>query len=223
MMKLSKLALAFAAIAALTAFVGVSAASAAQYKSSSSPVNLSGSQNSNQVWTIDGQSATCTSATFAKNGLGTPANEVTGVAASYSNCTTFGFGGGSANMGTCTYNFDTPNAGLTANSDIACTNNTGGNKTEEGGSGPIILVMMVLGGECIVQIASQKDKGTLTFVNDNPVTGDVLVKAGFSGLTAVKTVDNGFCPLSGTGTVNNVTYSGEFGLTGPAGVNLEVG
>ncbi|HEU5253576.1 MAG TPA: hypothetical protein VFU16_09665 [Solirubrobacterales bacterium] len=220
---MTKLVLAITAITALTAFAGVSAASAAQYKSSSSPVNLTGSQASKQVWTVDGQSASCTEATFTKNGLATPANEVLGVVPSYSSCTTFGFGGGSVNMGTCTYNFDTPNAGLTANSDIACGSNTGGNGTIESGNGPIILIMMVFGGECVVQIASQKDKGTLTFVNNSPVTGDILVKAAFSGLTAVKTVDNGFCPLSGTGTVNNVTYSGEFGVTGPAGVNLEVG
>lgn len=221
-MKSTKLALALAALAALAAFAGASAASAAQYKSSSSPVNLSGSQAGNQVFNIQGQNVSCTSATFTRNELATPANEVSKVVPTYGNCTTFGFAG-SVNMASCAYNFDTPNAGLTANLDLVCTNNATGSGTPVSGAGGVVIIMMVPGGECEVHMVSQNEKGTLTFVNENPVAGDVLVQASVSGLTAQITADNGFCPLTGPGTVNNATYSGEFSLTGPLGVNFEVG
>lgn len=220
-MKLIKLAPALVAVLAISALTA-SAASAAQYKSSSSPVNLSGSQTSNHVFTIEGQNVSCTSATFAKNGLTTPANEVAKVVPIYSNCTTFGFAG-SVNMASCNYNFDTPNAGLTANLDLICSNNSVGSGTPVSGAGGVTIIMMVPGGECEVHMVSQNNKGTLTFVNNNPAAGDVLVKAAVTGLTMQITADNGLCPLSGPGTVNNATYSGEFALTGPLGVNVEVG
>ena len=219
-MNLTKLALALAAIAALTAFVGVSAASAADYTSSSSPVNLSGNQNTTHKFNVDGSNVSCTSATFTRNGLSTPANEVQGVVATYGNCTAFGFAA-TVNMGTCTYNFDTPNFFNNANIDVACTSNANitGNATNNGDAR---IVTNVLGSECEVHVESQNNKGTLTFENNQPSAGDVLAKAAVTGLTAEKTKDNKLCPLSGIGTVNNSTYNGNTGITGDSSITLEV-
>ena len=219
-MNLTKLALALAAIAALTAFVGVSSASALQYKSSSSPVNLSGNQTNTHKFNVDGSNVSCTSATFSRNGLATPANEVSKYVASYNNCTAFGFAA-SVNMGTCTYNLDTPNASLEANADLACTSNANvtGNATNNGDAR---ILTNVFGSECEVHVESQNNKGTITIINNFPGPGQVTTIIHTNNLTAEKSKDNGLCPLSGTGTVNNATYNGDTAVSGQAGVNYEV-
>lgn len=226
-MKLTKLALALAAVLAMAALMA-SAASALQYKSGATPVNISGAQSNTHTFAVDGQNVTCTNATFNKNGLATPANEVPGVVAAYGNCTVFGLSG-SVNMGTCTFNFDNPNAGLNSTFDIACTSNANvnGNATNNGDmrivaqlnnpndpNNPFLL--------CEVHIESQNNLGTLTFMNDTPLAGRVRVGAGVSNLTAQKTLDGLACPLSGANTVNNATFNGNTDLAGGGGVNLEV-
>ena len=221
MKHLKTLGLVAMAIAALTAFVGVSAASAAQYKASSSPANLTGNQTNTHKFNVDGSNVSCTGATFTRNGLGTAENEVSLVVASYNNCTAFGFAA-TVNMGTCTYNFDTPNAGLTANVDIACTSNANvtGNATNNGDAR---VLTNVFGSECEVHVESQANKTGLSFKNVTEGTDkNVTVNSAVNALTAEKTKDNGLCPLSGTGVTNNATYNGETAVSGQAGVNIEV-
>ena len=220
-MKLAKPALALAAIAALTALVGVSAASAAQYKSSASPVSLSGNQNNTIVFSIHGQNLSCTSVILTRNGLATPANEVSGVVVSFSGCTAFGFAA-AINMGTCTFNFDTPNAGLTATTDVVCTSNANvtGNATNNGDAR---ILTNVFGSVCEVHLESQNNKGTITFVNNNPVAGDFLVMFALNSLTAEVTQDNGLCPLSGTGVTNTATLNGSMGVTGDGATTVSIG
>lgn len=225
-MKWTKIAL--VALTALTAFAPVPTASAVQYKSSATPVDLSGNQNTQNVFSVDFQNVSCTSATFTRKGLATPANEISAVAASYNGCTAFGFAA-NVTMGTCTYNFDQPDINIIANVDIACTNNANvnGNATNNGDAR---INASVFGSECEVHIESQNNRGRLDIANDNPVAGDFLLRVsinpgnngGVNALTAERTKDVGLCPLSGVGVQNTATYNGNVGVTGNGAINLEV-
>ncbi|HEU5253581.1 MAG TPA: hypothetical protein VFU16_09690 [Solirubrobacterales bacterium] len=219
-MKLTKLTLALVAVLAMSAMMA--SAASANYQSSSSPVDLFGSQNGKHAFKVDGQAVECNVANFTRNGLTTPANTVTTVVASYSNCTAFGFASASVNMGTCTYRFDATTGASppASNISIVCTNNSNVNSLPN--NGDIRVFSSVFGSECEVHVESQNLKGTLSFLNNTPVAGDVRVVAAVTGLVAEVTKDNGLCPLSGTGVTNNSTYNGNTDVTGNGAITLTV-
>lgn len=210
MKHLKTLGLVAVAIAALTAFVGVSSASAAQFKSSSSPVMLFGEDTGNHVFKVDGQSVTCKKAVFEKASLATPANVVTGVTAAYNECTAFGFAGATVNMGNCTYEFQQPNATLNGKVAFRCT------------SGTAKVFSSVFGSECEVTIGEASNTSLSNVSYANNATG-VTITAGVTGITANKIKDNGLCPLSGTGSTANATYEGPTNVNGTGGINVSVG
>lgn len=213
MKHLKTLGLVAVAIAALAAFVGVSSASAAQFKSTSSPVMLFGQDTGNHVFKVDNQSVTCTNAVFEKTSLTTPANTVPGVTAAYNGCTAFGFAGASVKMNNCTYEFLTPPNANEGNVAVRC------------GATPATVNASVFGSECSVSIgeSGNTNLSKLLYTNNSPTAGKVLVEANVTGITVKKNVDNGLCPLSGTGTVTNGNYNGPTPVEGTSGIGVSVG
>lgn len=203
-----------ALIAASAALFSASSASAAQFLSTSSPVTLYGQDSGNHVFTVDGQAVTCTSASFEKTALATPANTIWGVSAAYSNCTAFGFYPATVNMGNCTYELLQPNSTLEGNVSLRCNVN------------PITIKVTSFGGtECRVTIGEfgNTNLSKISYANHNPTAGKVLATATVTNIMVTKLTDNFLCPLSGVGTVNNGTYNGPTPVEGAGGVVLWVG
>lgn len=213
MKHLKTLGLVAVAIAALTAFVGVSSASAAQFTSTSSPVMLFGEDNGKHVFKVDGQSVTCNVGKFEKASLTTPANVIPGVTAAYSSCTAFGFAGATVNMGNCTYEFLQPNASFEGNVAFRCNS-----------SGKATVFSSVFGSECEVTIgeASNTNLSKVTYKNLANSPTKVEMTAAVTGITANKVKDNGLCPLSGTGSTSNATYEGPTVVEGTSGIGISV-
>lgn len=218
-MKLTKFALAVVAMMALSALTA-SASSAELYRSTSSPMNLNGSQFPQHEFTIVGQNVYCVGAHFNRNALATPTSELSGVVASYTSCNAFGFANATVNMGTCTYSFDTP-VELTSTVDIICSSNANveGNATN---NGDIRIFATVFGSECEVHIQNQWNRAFAFWHNNNPTWGDVHVDTELIFIAAEVTKDNGLCPLSGKGVTNNGTYSGGTDLNGGESVGFEI-
>lgn len=202
-MKLTKIVIALAAMLAMSAVL-VSAASAAQYKSNKSPVMLHGAQVEQHVFTVDGQKTTCNVAEFNKASQATPTNEISGVVATYNNCSAFGFAGATVNMGNCTYTFKQPNA-LEGN----ITWTIGFGFFCSGGT-PMTIKSSVFGSECEVTIGQTGNENLFHIVlhlNFNPWPR-IRFTFTLTPIRVTKIKDNGLCPLGGTGVVNNGTYNG---------------
>lgn len=210
-MKLKRIGVVLVGVLAVFA-LSASAASAAQFKSNSSPVMTFGQDSGNHVFKVDGQAVACNSAVFEKASLATPANTVPGITAAYSNCTMFGFAGATVNFGNCTIEILTPNATLNANVALRC------------GASPVTANVSVFGSECSVSIGESGNTNLsgVSDANNNPSAGKVLVTANISGITVKKNKDNGLCPLSGAGTVTNGTYTGPTPVEGTSGVGISV-
>lgn len=213
-MNLTKISLGLAVMLALS-LAAVPTASAAQFKSSSSPVSLHGEANTTaHVFKIDGQAAEC-NGNFSKSSLSTPANTIPGISASYSGCKAFGFLG-TLNMGGCTYEYLQPNATLNGNMAIRCGN--------PNNAFLITIFASAFGSECEVKIGETNNTNLskITYANNNPFTGEVLATAAVTGLTATKTKDNGLCPLSGTGSTSAATFEGPTRWWGTLGITFSV-
>jgi hypothetical protein len=182
------------------------------FQAGKSPVMLFGEASGNHTFTVDGQSVTCTSAVFEKASLATPANTIPGVTASYNGCSAFGFSGAAVKMNNCTFEFLTPNTGLNGNIALRC------------GATPATVNVSVFGSECSVSFgeSGNTNLSKLTYKNNNPSAGKVLVTAAVNGITATKNKDNGLCPLSGTGTVTNATYNGPVPVQGTSGIAISI-
>lgn len=152
-----------------------------------------------------------------------PANEIPKLKPIYNGCTAFGLEA-TVSMGSCTYNFDTPNATYVATVDVVCTSNANVNGNTLPNTGDVRIRASVLGQTCEVHIESQNNKSNVTFEDDNPEPGKVRVVAALTGITAEKVTDNGLCPLNNVGTVNNATYNGLTDLIGTEKelINIEV-
>lgn len=212
------LGLAVLAIAALTALVGVSSASAAQYKSNSSPVMLFGEQEGTHVFKVQGQSVTCKKAVFEKASLATPANTVPGVTASYNECTAFGFAGATVNMGNCTYELQQPgnenatNKDFTANVGIRCS-----------GASNINVSSSVFGSECKASIHETSNTLLPHLLIKNGPGAQVNINITVTSITVTVTIDNGLCPLKGVGTTTESSYEGKLPVGGTGGIGVSVG
>lgn len=227
-MKWTKLALACAAVLALSAATA-SVASAKTYNANAANVMLFGTQtfSTKHVLSVDGQNLECTNVNMEVANVASGANVVNPIVATYNGCTIFGFNG-NVNVGTCAFTFGEPNITDNVNAPnvpmaemgINCGNN--GDVNNLPNTGDLRLYSTVFGSECEVHIDSQPDRTTVSFTNSTPNTGKVRVHFAVNGLTATKNKDNGLCPLSGLGTTNNVTYKGSSDFEGTSGVGFGV-
>jgi hypothetical protein len=216
---MTRIGIALAAVLAIMTLT-TSVTTAAEFKSSSSPVMLFGGDSGNHRFTVDGQAVTCNGAAFEKGSLTTPANTVRDVNASYNSCTAFGFAGATVNMGSCTYEFLQPSKINTnefkGNVALGCAIETFPNVFIET---PITIKSSVFGSTCEVLIHESGNTNLSSLRYENHA-GDITVIAEVSGISVKKTVDNGLCPLSGTGTVSNGTYNGPTTGSATSGINF---
>lgn len=206
-MKLTKIAIALGAVLAMAAVVA-SGVSARMLKSNAgvNTVSLAGEDTAKtHKLTIDGQNVTCESSKFMTGTINLPASTIT-TNAVYNNCTAFGFAGAKVNMGNCHYRINTPTKlaedSYTASMDVICNGTTGG-------ANVMNIFSAVFGSECEVTIGAQAGKNHIIILNETAnVPKDLTLNITLEGLTATKNVDNGLCPLSGTGITNNVAHNG---------------
>ncbi|HEU5252970.1 MAG TPA: hypothetical protein VFU16_06570 [Solirubrobacterales bacterium] len=202
-MKLTKIAIALVAVLAMSAVVASGASAEFQLESNQENVQLVAEDNGAHVFTVDGQNVTCKKAEFESGIIKTPANTISGVNAKYSNCTAFGFAGATVNMGNCHYDFTTPEQinshEYTSKAMILCT-----------GANNINVNSSVFGSECSVSIGQNTKNENLSHViihNTTNTPKDLTLTITINEIQVTKNKDNGLCPLSGTGTVNNGSYN----------------
>lgn len=212
-MRLTKIAIVLAAVLAMSTGL-TSGASAHTLKSNVSTVSLSGTDTVNNVFTVDGQKVTCSEAKFATGSMAVPANQIT-MNTVHTGCTAFGFAGATVNMGNCHTRFTTPDHfntnEHTSYVDIVCKDTTGQN----GGANVINVKSSVFGSTCSVSIGEKTEIAHAWFIR--VLNKQFRLWMTLSNITATKNEDNGLCPLSGTGTVNNATYNGEVILSDNGG------
>lgn len=209
MKHLKTLGLVALAIMALTAFAGVSSASAAQFKATSSPVMLFGQVNYEEdVIGIDGERFSC-KAVFENSSLATPANALT-VSVLFSECHN-AFFGWNINMGNCAFEFLQPNAELHGNLAIRCS-----------GAANMTMKSFIFGSECEVSIG-ESGNTNLPSISYSNVSGKISMSIGVNGITANKLKDNLICPLSSTGETKNMSFNGPLTLEGTSGIGISVG
>ncbi|HEU5252885.1 MAG TPA: hypothetical protein VFU16_06130 [Solirubrobacterales bacterium] len=207
-MKLTKFAIALVAVLALSALVA-SAASANQLTSpGNNSVSLTAIDTGNFVYSVDGQNVTCTESHYATGAMAVPANAIT-MNAVYTGCTSFGFAGSTVNMGNCHYGFTTPEKintdEYTSKLSIICKD------TKNSASNTININSSVFGSECSISIGETGNEALAHVIIHNTtgnVPKDLTFTTTVTGIRIVKNKDNGLCPLSGTGTVNNGTFNG---------------
>ena len=138
----------------------------------------------------------CKSATF--KGELTGASSSLTMAPAVSECSAFGALSATVSMNGCQYRFNPLSGGageFSGSLDIVC---------------PEGKKIVISGNGCEVQIGSQNGLNGITFGNETQLTEPQL-SVGFGVeqvMTYSKTQDGVFCPLSGTGTVNNGSIAG---------------
>jgi hypothetical protein len=179
---------------AISAF-GASAASASaatEFRAAVSPVKITADQTTTNVFTVDGTKVECTTAHFATLVEIAAPSLTAEVHPEYSGCTAFGFVGASVTTTGCNYNLHA--AGTV---DIVCS---AGNSIK------------ISASTCKAEVASQTGLSSIGYTNNEG--GTVTVAPNVSGITVKKTEDGFLCPLNGTGTVTNGTYTGAVKATG---------
>jgi hypothetical protein len=145
----------------------------------------------------------CKTATF-KGELASASTSLT-VSPAVSECSAFGALSATVNMNGCQYRFNPLSGGageFSGSLDILC---------------PEGKKIVISGNGCEIQIGSQNGLNGITFGNETQLTEPQL-SVGFgveTKMTYSKTQDGIFCPLSGTGTVNDGSIAG--GATFKAG------
>ncbi|HEU5252335.1 MAG TPA: hypothetical protein VFU16_03285 [Solirubrobacterales bacterium] len=167
----------------------------------------------NGVLKIDSQSVTCN--TEDVNGatqIG-PATELV-LTPSFTGCTAFGFAGASVNPNGCTYR-------LTQPAGSADTWN-GGFAIKCPAGKKLAISSSAFGSECKAEIGEQTLASGVSYKNETANAG-ILLTFNLSAIRVTKVTDNGLCPLGGTGTVNNGTYTNNTEAKGAAGGSLAIG
>ncbi len=194
--------LAIAAMA-LTAFVGVSSASAAtKFTSTKVGSTINETTLVQHVFTVTGSQVKCSNITYSGS---TEALESTSqkVIPSYSECTAFGLPA-TVTPKNCRYN-------LTAEGTAHMEEIKAGEGCE------IVIKASSIFGECLVDVAMQTVNG-LSYSNDG--ASAIIVKVNSSGLSDNVTKSSGVCPLA-VGKHTNATYTGESTVTA-SGANVQV-
>ena len=195
--------LAIAAMA-LTAFVGVSSASAAtKFTSSKVGAAISEATLATHVFTVTGSQTKCTNITYtgSTEALESATQKVT---PKYEGCTAFGLPA-TVTVKNCLYN-------------LAASGSAAMEKVNaEGEACEIVIKASNIFGECLVDVPAQTVNG-LTFTNDGASALTVNINA--SGISDNVTKSTGVCPLT-AGKHSNATYTGESTVTA-SGANIQV-
>ncbi|HEU5252884.1 MAG TPA: hypothetical protein VFU16_06125 [Solirubrobacterales bacterium] len=222
-MNLTKIATALVAILAMSAVVA-SGASANQLTSpGNNNVVLVTEDFGNHVFTVDGQSLTCKKTSGESGTIAVPANTITGLKTSASECSAFGFAGSIVNMGNCHTDFTTPTKlqtdEYTSQMMIIC------DQTSGSANNVITVNSSVFGSECSISIGQTGNEALNHVIIHNTTNNaprDLTLTTKVTGIRVVKNKDNGLCPLSGTGTVNNGTLNGEATVREKAGKDISI-
>jgi hypothetical protein len=196
MMKhLKTLGLLAVAIAALTAFVGVSSASAALFHSSGGAgVELTGEQATSHKFTVTGSSITCTTAKFTGKTAAATA-ETQEMHPEYSGCTAFGFVGATVDTAGCQYKFNANSANVELR---GCT------------SGGITVTASSAFGKCVMFVKNQPGINGQSFSNGTygtPARKDILVTSEANNIHIEIKTSTGICPVA-VGTHTTGVYTG---------------
>ncbi|TMK58191.1 MAG: hypothetical protein E6G51_03560 [Actinobacteria bacterium] len=193
MKHLKTLGLLAVAIAALTAFVGVSSAAAAEFHASAGAgVKVTGEQATSHKFTVTGSSITCTTAKFT--GTTTAATAKTQeMHPEYSGCTAFGFVGATVDTTGCQYVFDANSANVTLQS---CT------------SGGITVTASSAFGKCVMDVSNQTGINGQSFATGGTSPNrDITVTTNSTNIKVKVTTSTGICPLT-VGEHTNGAYTG---------------
>jgi hypothetical protein len=193
MKHLKTLGLLAVAIAALTAFVGVSSAAAAEFHSSGGAgVKVTGTQATSHKFTVTGSSITCTTATFTGTTAAATSTTQT-VHPEYSGCTAFGFVGATVNTEGCLYHFDSNSANVKLS---GCT------------SGGITVTASSAFGKCVMDVPNQEGINGQSFATAGTAPNrHITVTTNSSNIKVKVTTSTGICPLT-VGEHSNGIYTG---------------
>ena len=196
--------LAIAAMA-LTAFVGVSSASAAtKFTSTVSGAAISETTVKTHVFTVTGSEVKCTNITYTGTTNGTEATEQM-VTPKYEGCTAFGLPA-TVTVKNCTYNLKVSGSAVME-------------KVAAGEACEIVINASNIFGQCIVDVPAQTVNG-LTYSNDASNANAIIVNINASGISDNVTKSTGVCPLT-VGSHSNATYTGESTVTA-SGADLTI-
>lgn len=216
---------------ALVAFVGTSAASAANFHTSASAGSaITGSVaitkegekevKHNHVFKVTGNAVTCNTISFTGETTGATA-ETEKVHPEYSNCTAFGFAGATINTAGCQYVF---NANTTLNGGTeAAVNLT--ECTEKGGkAGVTITVNVPFIAKCVARVPNQNGINGQKYGNmGSTPSRDMTVTTKSTNITDEVVESTGACPLAvgthNTANGNAATYEGVSTVTVAGGEN----
>jgi hypothetical protein len=184
------------ALAAFTAFVGVSSASAKEFHASVASASLTGSQATSHKFTVTGSSITCTTATFTGTASNVKTSETQEMHPEYSGCTAFGFVGATINTAGCQYLF---NANKTTVDLKSCTG---------GATGAIVVTASSAFGKCVMEVPNQTGINGQSFTTQGTSPNrDILVTSNSNNIKDSVTLSTGICPLT-VGSHTNGTYTG---------------
>ena len=178
------------AVALTISAFGASAASAlaaTEFRAATSPVKITADQTTTNVFTVDGTKVECTTAHFQTEGEIASPSATLLVHPEYSGCTEFGFIGTTIRTTGCNYNLHA--AGTV---DIVCST---GNSIK------------IEAATCKAEVGSQSGLSSIAYTNSSPLA-TVTVTPNVGKIKVTKTEDGFLCPLNGTGTVENGSYTG---------------
>jgi len=180
---------------AVTAFVGVSSASAfTMFNASAAGAAISETTLQTHVFTVTGSEVKCTNITYTgtTGGTTTTAQMVT---PKYEGCTAFGLPATVTNKN-CTYNLT---IGTPSGNTVHMERINAAEPCE------ITILAKNIFGECHVDVTEQTVNG-ITYTNDGG--SNIIVDIEASGISDHVTKSTGVCPLT-VGTHTNATYTGQ--------------
>jgi hypothetical protein len=163
----------------------------------STPASISGSQEGNAVFELEGLKVSCKKATFTASMTEPTANmETLPVAPSYSECTASETAVTVTTTG-CSYVLsageETAGDKFSGSLDVSCTAENS---------------IMIVGLKCEVKIGTQSGLKTVNYTDNTAPTPDNLTVAmSLAKVAYNKTKDEGTCPLTGTGVKENGTLA----------------
>lgn len=172
-----------------------------EFKMESSQTTVTGSQEGSDVFTTDGGTVTCKTATYVGSVTGTSATEAE-VAPTYSGCTAFGFINVPIDLNECKYKF------------------TAGSRIEGNFEGSVHVVcpegkaVEITAPGCRVTVGAQTPGGTITYTNiGTGTTRELTLDVNVTGVHYTEDNNGGGCVKAGAEKTNG-TYTGHTIVTG---------
>lgn len=195
MNRMKTFGLAAVAALALTAMVGISSASAAEFHSNAASASLVGNQSNQHTFTSGGSSVTCNTATFTGTGSATKTSVEQDMHPAYSGCTAFGFASATVNTAGCNYEFSANTSTVNLED---CTN-----------KGVTIHVSAFFGTTtCHVFIKEQGGINKNTIATGKSTDTELKVVTASDNIEYEVLDSTGFCPLTDGEIDDDATYSG---------------